>query len=45
MLDLEEKLNGLKYTKQDIRMAIENEQIEKYFGSISIEEFIELLFQ
>ena len=42
---LEEKLNGLKYNKQEILISIEDEPLNKYFGSIDKEEFVELLFQ
>ena len=42
---LQEKLNGVKYEKTEVAQAIEDEPIEKYFGNISKEDFIELMFQ
>lgn len=42
---LQEKLNGVRYDKMEVVDAIENEPLEKYFGSISKEEFVELMFQ
>ncbi len=41
---LEEKLNGVKYEKEDLRLALEDEPLDKYFGNISLDEFLELLF-
>jgi len=43
--DLEEKLKGNKYEISHIESLIKNESIEKYFGDISVEEFIDLLFK
>ena len=42
---LQEKLNGIKYDKGEVAKIIENEPLEKYFGSITKEEFIDLMFQ
>ena len=42
---LEEKLNGVKYDKKEVEIAIEDEPLQKYFGNISKEEFIDLMFQ
>lgn len=42
---LEGKLDGVKYDKLEVANAVEDEPMEKYFGSISKEEFIELMFQ
>ena len=42
---LEEKLNGVKYTKIDVLKAVEDEPLQKYFGNITKEEFVELMFQ
>lgn len=42
---LQEKLNGVRYDKMEVVDAIENEPLEKYFGSITKEEFVELMFQ
>lgn len=39
------KLNGVRYDKDEVRKAIENEPLEKYFGNISKEEFVDLMFQ
>lgn len=41
---LQEKLNGVKYEKTEVQKAIENEPLEKYFGNITKEEFLELMF-
>ncbi|MFA5576871.1 MAG: lipoate--protein ligase [Tissierellaceae bacterium] len=41
---LEEKLNGVKYEKTQVKKALENEGLEKYFGSLSLEEFMDLIF-
>lgn len=42
---LQEKLNGVRYDKMEALNAIENEPMEKYFGNITKEEFVELMFQ
>lgn len=42
---LEEKLNGLKYEKEEVRKIIENEPLDKYFGEISVDEFLNLIFE
>ncbi len=42
---LEEKINGLKYEKSTLEVELINEPLEKYFGDISIEEFLNLIFQ
>lgn len=42
---LEEKLNGVKYDKKEVGNAIEDEPLQKYFGNINKEEFINLMFQ
>ncbi len=42
---LEEKLNNIKYNKKEVSKAIEDEALEKYFGNINKEDFIELIFQ
>ena len=38
-------LEDTKYTKEELEKKILNEPLEKYFGNISKEEFIELMFQ
>lgn len=42
---LQEKLNGIRYSNEEILKAIDNEPLEKYFGNITKEEFINLMFQ
>lgn len=42
---LTSKLNGVRYDKDEVRKAIENEPLEKYFGNITKEEFVDLMFQ
>lgn len=42
--ELENNLNGTNYEKQSIKAAIEDEPLEKYFGSITKEEFLDLIF-
>ncbi|WMM23603.1 lipoate--protein ligase [Tissierella sp. MB52-C2] len=42
---LQDKLNGVRYDKKEVTKAIESEPLQKYFGNITEEEFIELLFQ
>ncbi|CAK7072943.1 lipoate--protein ligase [Tissierella sp. P1] len=42
---LQEKLDGKKYDKMEVSKIIENEPLEKYFGNISKEEFVDLMFQ
>ena len=42
---LQDKLNGVRYEKKEVTKAIESEPLQKYFGNITEEEFIELLFQ
>lgn len=40
---LEEKLKGKRYDRQVLEDFIKNESLERYFGSITNEEFLELL--
>lgn len=40
---LEEKLNGTKYDKEEIRKVLEDEPLDKYFGNITEEEIIALI--
>ncbi|PLT27720.1 lipoate--protein ligase [Peribacillus deserti] len=42
--DIEEKLTGIRYDKEDITKALEDINIQHYFGNISKEEFIQLLY-
>lgn len=42
---LQEKLNGIRYDKVEVLNAIKDEPLEKYFGNITKEEFVELMFQ
>ncbi|NLK43573.1 MAG: lipoate--protein ligase [Tissierellia bacterium] len=42
---LQDKLNGVRYEKEEVKKAIENEPLQKYFGNISNEEFVDLMFQ
>lgn len=41
---LVEKLNGTKYEKEEVKKSIENEPLNKYFGNINVDEFLELMF-
>lgn len=42
---LQEKLDGVKYDKDAVLVAIEDEPLEQYFGDIGKKEFVELMFQ
>lgn len=42
---LQQRLDGVKYDKDEVSKAIENEPLDKYFGNISKEEFLEFMFQ
>lgn len=42
---LQERLSGVKYDKLEVKKAIEEEPLEKYFGNINKEEFVDLMFQ
>lgn len=42
---LQERLNNTKYDKFEVLNKIENEPLEKYFGNITNEEFVDLMFQ
>ena len=42
--DIEERLTGVKYTKEDIREALEGTDLKHYFGQISIDDFLELIY-
>ena len=44
MKDIEEVLNGKKYEPHEISKALENIDIPKYFGGVSKEEFIKLIY-
>ena len=42
---LQEKLVGHKYNRESIGLALRDEPLEKYFGNISKEEFLELVIE
>lgn len=42
---LQERLDGVKYDRDEVRKSVENEPLEKYFGNISKDEFVDLMFQ
>ncbi len=42
---LQEKLNGTKYEKDQVRKVLENEPLDKYFGNIDVDEFLNLIFE
>lgn len=42
--DLEEKLNGQRYERKALEEALKNEPFKNYFGDISTEEFVDILF-
>ena len=44
MKDIEEVLNGKKYEPHEISKALENIDIPKYFGGVSKEEFLKLIY-
>ncbi len=41
---LAEKLNGTNYERQAVKAAIKDEPLDKYFGNIREEEFLDLIF-
>lgn len=41
---LEEALDGLSYKKEDLLEGLKDQPFNKYFGDISLEEFIDLIF-
>lgn len=43
--ELEEKLNGQRYERKSLEEQLKEEPFEKYFGAISTEEFVDLLFE
>lgn len=42
---LQEKLNGQKYDRETMEELLKNEELEKYFGNITLEEFIDLVLE
>lgn len=42
---LEEKINGLKYERISLEEGLIDEPLDKYFGNITPEEFLDLIFQ
>lgn len=43
--ELEEKLMGQRYERKVLEEALKDEPFGKYFGDISVEEFVDLLFE
>lgn len=41
---LQEKLNGTEYEREKVKTAIKDELLEKYFGDITQNEFLDLIF-
>jgi lipoate---protein ligase len=42
--DIEDRLVGVKYSKADIHEALEGIDIKHYFGNISLDDFLELIY-
>lgn len=42
--DIEELLKGVKYTKADIREVLEGIDLKYYFGQLSLDDFLELIY-
>ena len=42
--DIEELLIGVKYTKADIREVLEGIDLKHYFGQLSLDDFLELIY-
>ena len=42
---LQDKLNGQKYDKKNLEELLKDEPLEKYFGSITKEEFLDLILE
>lgn len=42
--DIEQKIKGSRYVKEDVKMLLEKFNIQKYFGAISVEEILECFF-
>ncbi|RHW43144.1 lipoate--protein ligase [Neobacillus notoginsengisoli] len=42
--EIEEKLQGIRYDRSDIAQALEDVDIKHYFGNITKEEFVELVY-
>ena len=42
---LQEKLNGTKYEKEEVRKALDDEPFHEYFGDVSVDEFVNLIFE
>lgn len=42
---LESKLLGVKYDKESVEVVLENESLESYFGKITNDEFLNLIFE
>ncbi len=42
---LEDKLDGLKYNRETLEKELKDQPLDKYFGDIKLEEFIDLVLQ
>lgn len=43
--ELEDKLNGQRYEKKSLEETLKDQPFDKYFGDISVKEFVDLLFE
>lgn len=42
--EIEEKLTGIRYERQEVAKALDNVDIKHYFGNVTKEEFIDLVY-
>ncbi len=42
--DIEQKLSGIKYNRESVAKALENVDLSYYFGAITLEEFLQLIY-
>lgn len=42
--DIENKLNGVRYDREEIEKVLENIDLKHYFGNVSRQEFLDLLY-
>lgn len=42
--DIEKRLVGVKYSKADIRAVLEDVNLKHYFGQLSLDDFLELIY-
>jgi lipoate---protein ligase len=42
--DIEKKLNGIRYDRQEIEKVLEDIDLQHYFGNVSRQEFLDLLY-